>query len=350
MISRKTESARTGLAMACAMSAVMLMASVASAVHKVAIDELPMRPVITPGSGVKEWFVARFGLTWNELESRYTTAEVDKFLLRWRATYPNDPEAWLSSANWNARKSQEETVHMSTSQDGMYFADAGEDGNVILKGADGKTGAFLTESSRYIPERLSAAKRLYEEGERKFAQRLDIYENHARMLFFIDEYSQEVIVLRKMAEAVANPTLVLESTNYKKVGADANDLLLRSLHEASGRLSEVESPEAAAARLDIALISTRALPHSAIAWNDLTAAYDQQNNPDAAFKAARKAYELAPNDEIVVINLAKYCMDFGLKNEAIQHYRWIVRNSKEHRLVDKARAQLESLGDSDSAR
>jgi tetratricopeptide (TPR) repeat protein len=334
---------------ACAVVAVALTSVAAtSGGKKIPVDQLPMGPV--PASSVKDWFRARFGLSWSELESRYTTAEVDRFLLRWRNTFPDDAEAWLSSANWNARKSAEEVMHMSAPQDGRSLTQEGAEGALTLNGANGHTTAFVTETTHYSPARIAEAKRLYEEGERKFPYRLDIYDSHARMLFITGEYSQEITVLGRMAEAVSNPALVFESSNYQKVGSHAKDLLLGSLHEESGRLSEIESGEAATARLDIALLTTRMLPQSAIAWNDLTAAYDRQGNVDAAFRTARKAYELAPTDEYVVMDLAQYCMDFGLTAEAIQHYRWIVKNGKEQRFIDTARAKLSTLKDSGVSR
>ena len=86
----------------------------AMAAGKVSVESLPMKPPIEDPSPGADWFKARFGLSWLELESTYSADDVDRFLKRWRKTYPSDPDAWLSSASWNARQSSDDTVELGT--------------------------------------------------------------------------------------------------------------------------------------------------------------------------------------------------------------------------------------------
>ena len=66
-----------------------------------------------------------------------------------------------------------------------------------------------------------------------------------------------------------------------------------------------------------------------------------------AYQAMQKAYRLDPQDEIIVINMATYCIELGFREEAIRHYRWILNNSKQPWFRERARADLELLGASD---
>jgi hypothetical protein len=152
--------------------------------EKISVNALPMKPVISNPPPELQWFKTRFGLTWEELAENYSVEEVDQFLKRWRSTYPDDPEAWISSANWNSQQSQQMMLHMSSPEPGIFITAPGsQDGNLGLYRTDEQGSEFVSEGTGTDEARLAEALRLYQEAQHKFPYRVDIYDNLAKFYF-----------------------------------------------------------------------------------------------------------------------------------------------------------------------
>jgi len=320
------------------------MLTTASTKEKISVDALPMKPVISNPRPELDWFKARFGLTWDELAEKYNIEEVDRFLLRWRITFPDDPEAWISSANWNWQQSEQPMIYMSTTEGGAYITGEGKDGSVGLHRSDERGNEFFSVGSRTDPARLSEALGFFQNAQQRFPYRVDIYEQLASIYLTLEQYEKAVETLRLMSRSIMETKHSLQGVNYKTVHDSREKVLLSLCHRVSVDLFQVESKAAEDAQLELALLMTRTLPNNAIAWNNLVAAYDRVGNKTAAYQAAQKAYQIDPKDEIIVVNLAKYCFELGFREEAIRHYRWIINNSKRSDLKERARADLELLG------
>lgn len=326
---------------------VFLLTSEAFAGQKIDVDALPMKPVISAPSPELKWFKARFSLTWNELAENYSVEEVDRFLQRWRSTYPDDPEAWISSANWNGHQSQQSMLHLNTLEHGTFLTGKGADGDggyVALHSQGGKPNNFLSVSTYTDANRLSKALHFYQEAQKRFPYRVDIYDNLAAFYFIQGQYNKQVDTLRTMSRTIMETDREPEGTNYQKLNVSKEQIMLNSFHKAFSVLNQENSEAALNAQLELALLTIQTLPDNPIAWNNLTAAYDRRGDKLAAYKAASKAYEIDQKDEIIVINLAKYCIELGFKEEAIKHYRWILSNSEYPGMKQRAREDLELLG------
>ncbi|MET0071966.1 MAG: hypothetical protein ABW096_18145 [Candidatus Thiodiazotropha sp.] len=313
--------------------------------EKVSINELPMKPPIKKNDPNYQWFKARFGLTWEELETSYSVEEIDQFLLRWRNSYPNDPEAWISSANWNWRQAEQPMFYSSTNESGAYITEEGNDDeqSLALNQLNGGGSEFIQIGKFTIEERREEALAIYNDAIQKFPYRTDIYDNIIKFHEYYTSYSKIPDVLHTMSLSLPHDHS-LETTNYQTEQQSRNDILVNMFHTAAMRLYSVESQAAADALLDVTLLMTRTLPKSQIAWNDLVAAYDLLGNAQGAYGAARKAYELSPNDEIVVVNLAKYSIELGYRNEAIKLNKWLLENAQFPELKERAKADLRLLG------
>ncbi len=326
---------------------VFLLTPAAFADQKIDVDTLPMKPVISAPSPEMKWFKARFGLTWNELAENYSVEDVDRFLQRWRSTYPDDPEAWISSANWNAQQSQQSMLHMSAPMLGASITGKVSDGDgedIVIHPLDGKQSEFMSESKYTDKNRLSEALRFYQEVQKRFPYRVDNYENLASFYFILGQYDKLVDTLRMKSRAIMNTDRELEGVNYQKLNVSKEQIMFHSFHKALFVLNQENSEAALNAQLELALLITRTLPDNPIAWSDLVNVYYRRGDTLAAYKAASKAYEIDPKDEIIVINLATCCIELGFKEEAIKHYRWILNNSKDPKMKAQARADLKLLG------
>ena len=321
-----------------------LLPTAASADEKISVDALPMRPVISNPSPERNWFQARFGLTWDELAANYSVEEVDQFLQRWRSTYPDDPEAWISSANWNRQQSQQSMLHSSTAELGVFVTEPGPEGSVGLRRPDDQESGFISGGIHTDEPRLSAALRLFQEAQERFPYRVDVYDNLANFYFTLGRYEKQLDTLRTMTQAIRETDRDLEWINYQTLRVSKEEVLFNSFHYAANDLYQVDSEAALDANLELALLMTQTLPNNSIAWNNLVVAHERLGNKMGAYQAAQKAYEIDPNDEIIVINLAKYCIELGFNEEAIRHYRWIIRNSDNPEFRETARADLELLG------
>ncbi len=338
---------------------VFLLTPAAFADQKIDVDALPMKPVISAPSPELNWFKARFGLTWNELAKNYSIEEVDRFLQRWRSTYPDDPEAWISSATWNEQQSQQKQFHLSTSESGTYITEEGSfvyiygkesDGdreNLAFHSPDEQQGEFMSSSTYIDKNRVSEALRFYQEAQKRFPYRVDVYDGLVALYFRLGQYNNQVDTLRAMSRAIMHTDRELEGANYYKEKLNASKkqgILSVSCQKSLMLLSQQNSKAALNAQLELTLLMTHTLPGNPIAWNNLVQIYYRNGDKLAAYKAASKAYEIDPKDEIIVINLATLCIELGLKEEAVKHYHWILSNSKDPKMKAQARADLKLLG------
>lgn len=312
------------------------------------IEDIPMRPLVRDQIENSEWFVQRFGLSWIELENSYSLGEVDAFLSRWRQTFPNDPEAWISSANWNARNSQQTMIFQADPQPGFFVTEgAMDDGTVGMRRVDGQEGAqssFVTEGQFTDTERYNAAVAFFEVGMKKFPHRVDLYEIYAGFHIYFGNYDSLLEILGDVPDSIRSAKAPLEGTNYQPVQYSKDQVISRIFHSAHLELMKKGELQSTEVMLASAQLMTRAIPNDPIAWNDLVSVQYTLGNKQGAYSAAERAYALAPDDEVIVLNLATLSLDLGRRDRAIELNRWLLTNARDPNIFERAQAELELMG------
>ncbi len=134
------------------------------------------------GIAVEEDYASRL----KELRDRKADAQIEPLLNEWRENRPNDPEAWITSANYYFNKRQM-----------MISIKKPEKGDFTV--TDKKTGKVAGSISFESDE--GAAKRaaeLLEEATKKFPDRLDIWCGLAFTFQEMGNFDSELSILQKM--------------------------------------------------------------------------------------------------------------------------------------------------------
>jgi tetratricopeptide (TPR) repeat protein len=311
------------------------------------IEDIEMRPVLKGKKNDFPWFNERFGLSWFELESAYSEQEIDAFLARWRSTFPDDPEAWISSANWNWRKSQVEMMFQANPQGGFFVTEETIDDETFgIRRADGGEGdqsSFVTGGISTDKNRYAHALALYVEGLKKFPNRVDLHEIIADFHIHFGNYAELINHLELMPSKLRNTEIPLEQANYQPVQQNKDEIIAGIFHRVIIELMEIGEAKSIETFLETAQLMTRAVPKNPVAWTNLVNAQYFMGNKRGAYSAAQRAHALAPEDEIIVWNLATLSLDLGLRAEAIEHNNWLINNASDPNLLERAQAELELM-------
>ena len=313
------------------------------------IEDIPMEDIFATESGSFNWFEKRFGLTWDQLEGTYPEEDVDAFLGRWRTRFPDDPEAWISSFNWNWRKSQVPIMFQADPQPGFFITEEimGE-GTMGMRRIDGQRGpqsGFVTQSLSTDENRYSQAVALYTNGLHRFPYRVDLQESVAEFHLYFGNYDELTKHLSEFPAKLRASSDPLETTNYAPVPDEKDEVIAGIFHRSIMKLADRQEAQSREALVKTALLMTKAVPANPIAWSNLGSAYYNTSNKEGAYSAYKRAYTLAPDDEIIVLNMAIVSLDMGFREEAIELNNWLIDNAQDPSIAQRAYSELDLLGE-----
>ena len=304
-----------------------------------------MKPITKSILQEPNWFKARSGLTWQELEEKFSHDQIDSFLERWRRDYPKDPEAWVSSMNWNWNRSWEQIVTTPEQiESGFHIIKEGVDGNSDVVGLEGQKASTMRAEAHSDLELRKTCFKLAREGLTKFPYRLDIHFQTILFMIQSNRFSEVLPQIKLSVRALEENSKRLEADNYEKIPMeDLHVVQCELVHNAILKLIDIDHPDAKKLLVPIAVHFTEIAPDDAVAWSKLTYAYQSENKLKSAYKAAKKAFNLDSNDEIVVHNLATISVDMGLWDRAKNHYRWLEQNAQQPDIKHRAKEGLKKL-------
>lgn len=292
--------------------------------------------IYIPKNG-ENWFKIRFGMTWSELEEKHRP-KIDDFLLKWRTAYPDDPEAWSSSASWLARNSFMMNMG-NVAEGGAYVID--ENGNAVSL----ETGKIIEIPKEVVlvKEKAKEAIVLYEKNIEKFPHRADFYLELANFYIRIEQPQKAVPVMEKLSSAFPKIKDKIEIYNYRKIKDDPEFLVIDLMQQVFITLDQEGGKDAVKLQNNIALLQTRFAPSHILGWNSLAYTMEKSGKPNEVYKALKMALKIDPKDDIVRLNIANKCVELDLDDEALTHWKWLEKNSKDEKLVKRAKAEIKAL-------
>ena len=177
-----------------------------------------MKPITKSILQEPNWFKARSGLTWQELEEKFSHDQIDSFLERWRRDYPKDPEAWVSSMNWNWNRSWEQIVTTPEQiESGFHIIKEGVDGNSDVVGLEGQKASTMRAEAHSDLELRKTCFKLAREGLTKFPYRLDIHFQTILFMIQSNRFSEVLPQIKLSVRALEENSKRLEADNYEKI-------------------------------------------------------------------------------------------------------------------------------------
>jgi tetratricopeptide (TPR) repeat protein len=282
------------------------------------------------GFAAEEDYATRFA----ELKGQKDAgARIDALLDEWRAQKPNDPDAWITSANYYFNQSVGPTI--STKQ-----PDKGDYGLTNKK--TGKAAGSISFKPG-VAQTPRQATDLLQEAITKFPDRLDIWCG----LAFIDQesgdFDGEVSTLRKMVAYARDHPADLKWLKGEKLPASPDQFIPDKLHSYALYYEKKENPEDDKRFMQIATFSTEQFPNHPYAFNDVAMYYSLQNDNAKTREWLEKANKIDPSDTLVMTNLGYVCAKLGDTAAARKWYEAVIKAEPNGEHTERAKEALRKL-------
>ncbi|QEM12776.1 tetratricopeptide repeat protein [Mucilaginibacter rubeus] len=266
------------------------------------------------------------------LVAKDDTAAAFKLLQGWQKTGTNDPDFYIASANYYAKKGLTEVLSLQKDQP------AGQ--SFVLKDSTGKVAGYLGGRPAYNSTYLNKAFDNLDAGITKFPNRLDIRFGKVYLLGKTEDYkafAEEIIKAVNYGQTISFKWLWSEGKSIE----NPEDFMLSNIQTYIIQLYNAGDQNMDYIR-DVSLAILKYKPDNVVSLSDLSISYLTKKDYTNALEVLLKAEKLAPHDYIVLNNIA-YCYELqGNKPNAVKYYQLVKQYGDEEAKVkaDKKVAEL----------
>jgi tetratricopeptide (TPR) repeat protein len=279
------------------------------------------------GLTAEQDYAARF----KELREQKADAQIEPLLNEWREKRPNDPDAWITGANYYFNQRQ---VMISTKkpQKGDF--------SLTQKKTGKQAGSISFEADRGAIKR---AAELLQEATAKFPDRLDIWCGLAFIFQETGDFDSELATLRRMVAYAHDHAAELRWLKGEPLAEPADQFIAEKLHSYSLYYEKKENPEDDKRFLQIAMFGTEQFPNLPYAFNDVAQFYYVSGDKKKAREWLEKASKVDPKDTLVLMNLGNVSMKLGDPGSARKYYEEVVEVDPDGEYVQDAKDALRKL-------
>ena len=194
-------------------------------------------------------------------DQKAADAQIEPLLNEWREKAPNDPEAWIASANYYFNQRQ---VMISTKKPGK--------GDFAL--TDKKTGKQAGSIS-FEPDQgnVKRAADVLQEAITKFPDRLDIWCGLAFIYQEGGDFESEMSILEKMVAHAREHPAQLKWLKGEPIKEPADKFVPEKLHGYGLYYEKKENADDDKRWFRISTLAAQQYPANATAWNDVAGYY-----------------------------------------------------------------------------
>ncbi|PYK29230.1 MAG: hypothetical protein DME57_11155 [Verrucomicrobia bacterium] len=280
------------------------------------------------GIATAEDYAARFKQLHDE---KAPAAQIDSVLDEWRAKQPDDPEAWVTSANYYFNQGQ---INISTKKP------TGRDFVVKDVKTEKTAGSISFEQDK---ESVKRAADLLQEATAKFSDRLDIWCGLAWMNQEGGNFDNEFATLKKMVVYVREHPQGLKWLKGQPIDEPADKFVAEKLHGYGTYYEKRENPTDDDHFLKIAMFSAEQFPNHPYAFNDVAVYYSIKGDNAKTREWLEKANKVDPKDTLVMTNLGYVCSKLGDNVAARKWYEAVIKADPNGELATRAKEGLSKL-------
>ncbi|HEX8024350.1 hypothetical protein [Mucilaginibacter sp.] len=267
------------------------------------------------------------------LVAKDDTAAAFKLLQGWQKTGTNDPDFYIASYNYYAKKGLTEILSLQKDQP------AGQ--SLQLTDSTGKVAGYLGGGqTSYNLTYLNKGFEYIDAGIAKFPARLDMRFGKVYLLGRIENYkafAEEIIKAVNYGQTIGFKWIWSEG----KPVEDPENYMLSNIQTYVIQLYNAGNQNMDSIR-DISLAILKYKPDNVVSLSDLSISYLAKKDYAHALEALLKAEKLASHDYIVLNNIA-YCYQLqGNKPDALKYYQMVKQygDSEAKVQADKKIAEL----------
>ena len=271
-------------------------------------------------------YAARF----KELRERKADAQIEPLLNEWREKRPNDPDAWITSANYYFNQRQV-----------MISRKKPQKGDFSLTDKTGKqAGSISFESDEAATKRAAD---LLQQATTKFPDRLDIWCGLAFVYQESGDFDSEFSTLQRMVSYARDHLAQLRWLNGENLPEPADHFIPGKLHSYGMYYEKKENPEDDKRFLKIATFAAEQFPGHPYAFNDVALYYSIAGDNAKTREWLEKANRINPKDTLVLMNLGQICSKLGDDRDARKWYQEVLKVDPEGEYALQATDALAKL-------
>src|SRR5262245_15280845 len=233
---------------------------------------------------------------YRQLLDQHAVEQIEPLLTEWREKAPNDPDAWITSANYYFNDRQ---PNISTKKPGP--------GDITLSDKKGKvTGSISFEQTE---ESTNRAADLLQEATTKFPDHLDIWCGLAFIYQESGDFDNELSTLKKMVAYAREHPTQLKWLKGEPLGEPADKFVPEKLHEYGEYYEKKESAEDDKRWFQIATLATDQYPNDPQGFKDAAGYWADIREWQKASESFQKAHELDPKSVVALVALGQISVE-----------------------------------------
>ena len=271
-----------------------------------------------------------FAHRYRQLLDQHAEAQIEPLLTEWREKAPDDPDAWITSANYYFNERQ---TNISTKPPGP--------GDIELTDKKGKvTGSISFEQVEGSKKR---AVDLLEEATTKFPDHLDIW---CGLAFFYQEsgdFENELSTLKKMVAYTREHPAQLKWLKGEPLSEPADKFVPEKLREYGLYYAKKDNPEDDKRWFQISTLTMQQYPNYAEAFNDAAMYHAGIHEWQKARELAEKAHQIDPKPALYLINLGNVSVEMKDFSNARKYFEEALKLEPNGKYAQEAKEALRNL-------
>src|SRR5438552_19039497 len=232
-----------------------------------------------------------YAARYKQLQDQHADAQIEPLLSEWREKAPNDPEAWITSANYYFNKRQ---VVISTKPPGK------DDFKLTDKKTGKQAGSISFEQDKGNVKRAAD---LLQEATTKFPDRLDIWCGLAFIYQESGNFENEMSILQKMAAYAREHPAQLKWLKGQSIDEPPDKFVPDKLHGYGMYYEKKENPEDDKRWFQIATLATQQYPNDPQGFKDTGGYWADTGEWQKASESFEKEHQLDPKSAVALIAL-----------------------------------------------
>ncbi len=272
-----------------------------------------------------------YAARYKQLQDQHADAQIEPLLSEWREKAPNDPEAWIASANYCFNQRQ---INISTKKAGK------SDFTLTDKKTGKQAGSISFEQDK---GNIRRAADLLQEATTKFPDRLDIWCGLAFIYQESGDFDNELSTLKKMVAYAREHPAQLKWLQGEALKDPADKFVPEKLHSYGLYYEKKENADDDKRWLQISTLAAQQYPASATAWNDVAGYYADLAEWQKARESLEKARAIDPKSVAVLINLGNVSVQAKDSGAARKYFEEALKLEPNGEFAPEAKQALAKL-------
>src|SRR6266542_2261647 len=267
---------------------------------------------------------------YRQLVDQHAERQIEPLLTEWREKAPDDPDAWITSANYYFNERQMR-IEMKEPKPG----------DITLTDKKGKLAGSI--SFEQVEGSMKRAADLLQEATTKFPDRLGIWCGLAFLYQESGDFDNELSTLKKMVAYAREHPTQLKWLKGEPLGEPADKFVPDKLHEYGLYYEKKENAEDDKRWFQISNLATQQYPNHAEGFNDAAGYYADLGDWQKAREFLEKAHEIEPKSVGALVNLGNVSVEMKDFASARKYYEEALKLEPNGQYAQEAKEALRKL-------